>query len=116
MKAGSVFQGFLEPRIQFPPTYKFDTKKKDKLKARKGQVENSDTSADKAVYDTSKKSRIPSWTDRILFRRGMVKTSEEGGEGVVGDYGVGVEVERYDCIYESYTSDHRPVYMIANIS
>lgn len=39
-------QGFVEEQIRFPPTYKFDV--------------NTDT------YDTSKKARIPSWTDRIL--------------------------------------------------
>lgn len=43
-----VFQGFKEANISFPPTYKFD--------------KNSD------VYDTSEKARVPSWTDRILYR------------------------------------------------
>ena len=38
-----------EPPLQFMPTYKFD--------------KNS------AVYDTSQKRRVPSWTDRILVKR-----------------------------------------------
>eukprot|EP00042_Codosiga_hollandica_P034639 m.244454 g.244454 ORF g.244454 m.244454 type:complete len:706 (+) comp54462_c0_seq1:144-2261(+) len=43
-----VFNSFEEPPITFPPTFKFDV--------------GSDT------YDTSAKTRIPSWTDRILFK------------------------------------------------
>lgn len=44
-----------EPVISFLPTYKFD--------------ENSD------VYDTSEKHRVPSYTDRILIRRGRKRIS-----------------------------------------
>lgn len=43
-----------EPEILFLPTYKFD--------------KNSD------VYDTSSKKRIPSYTDRILYRTGQKRT------------------------------------------
>jgi len=43
-----VFSGLSEAPITFPPTYKFDS--------------DSDT------YDTSKKQRVPSWTDRVLFK------------------------------------------------
>jgi hypothetical protein len=39
---------FCEGKINFPPTYKFD----------KGTL----------LYDTSKKQRVPSWTDRIIWR------------------------------------------------
>jgi hypothetical protein len=39
---------FSEGKINFPPTYKFD----------KGTL----------IYDTSKKKRTPSWTDRIIWR------------------------------------------------
>ncbi|KAI4876565.1 hypothetical protein NFI96_016593 [Prochilodus magdalenae] len=48
MKDGSIFRGFLEAPIHFPPTYKFDI------------------GCD--VYDTTSKQRTPSYTDRILFR------------------------------------------------
>ena len=44
----SVFKGFMEPSIQFRPTYKYDH------------------GTDR--YDTSEKARIPSWTDRILYK------------------------------------------------
>lgn len=43
-----VFQGFQESPINFAPTYKYDTGTN--------------------IYDTSDKMRVPSWTDRILFR------------------------------------------------
>ncbi|QEU58203.1 Inp53/Inp52 [Kluyveromyces lactis] len=48
MASESVFKGFMEPSIQFRPTYKYDH------------------GTDR--YDTSEKARIPSWTDRILYK------------------------------------------------
>ncbi|XP_053181253.1 phosphatidylinositol polyphosphate 5-phosphatase type IV [Scomber japonicus] len=48
MKDGSIFKGFQEAQINFPPTYKFDI------------------GCD--IYDTTSKQRTPSYTDRILFR------------------------------------------------
>lgn len=62
MKKGRVFEGFSEAAITFPPTYKFDT--------------TSETPSQPApnahfgltAYDSSGKMRIPSWTDRVLFR------------------------------------------------
>ncbi|XP_067084076.1 phosphatidylinositol polyphosphate 5-phosphatase type IV [Osmerus mordax] len=48
MKDGSIFKGFQEAPIHFPPTYKFDI------------------GCD--VYDSTSKQRTPSYTDRILYR------------------------------------------------
>lgn len=48
MTKGLVFSGFKENAIKFAPTYKYDV--------------GSD------VYDTSEKMRVPSWTDRILYK------------------------------------------------
>jgi len=45
---GNVFDQFNEGQITFPPTYKFDP--------------GTD------IYDTSPKARVPSWTDRVLYR------------------------------------------------
>jgi hypothetical protein len=46
---GRVFVGFGEGPCNFRPTYRLDHGSAD-------------------VYDTSKKQRIPSWTDRVLYR------------------------------------------------
>lgn len=45
---GNVFEGFLEPPIYFPPTYKYDPGTNN--------------------FDTSEKNRNPSWCDRVLYR------------------------------------------------
>lgn len=70
-----IFHGFLEGRINFKPTYKFDVNKDD--------------------YDTSSKLRIPSYTDRILFKA-KKKNS--------------ISCHHYDAVMNLRLSDHRPVY------
>lgn len=50
-----LFKDFYEQPITFLPTYKFD--------------------AGCNIYDTSKKLRIPSWTDRIIFKVGKKRMS-----------------------------------------
>ncbi|KAM9201024.1 synaptojanin-1 isoform 3-T3 [Dugong dugon] len=47
--AGQIFRGFLEGKVTFAPTYKYDLFSDD--------------------YDTSEKCRTPAWTDRVLWRR-----------------------------------------------
>ncbi|KAF4668392.1 inositol [Perkinsus olseni] len=66
-----------EAPILFPPTYKFDMGTN--------------------VYDTSDKQRIPSWTDRILWR------SDADGLHQIN-------CQAYDSISSVKSSDHRPVY------
>uniref|UniRef100_UPI00398F4C3F phosphatidylinositol polyphosphate 5-phosphatase type IV isoform X1 n=1 Tax=Pristiophorus japonicus TaxID=55135 RepID=UPI00398F4C3F len=48
LQEGSIFKGFKEAEINFPPTYKFDI------------------GCD--VYDSSAKCRTPSYTDRIIYK------------------------------------------------
>ncbi|AET40168.1 uncharacterized protein Ecym_5414 [Eremothecium cymbalariae DBVPG len=48
MRTGYSFKGFMEPSIQFCPTYKYDHGTNR--------------------YDTSEKARTPSWTDRIVYK------------------------------------------------
>ncbi|XP_039619796.1 phosphatidylinositol polyphosphate 5-phosphatase type IV isoform X1 [Polypterus senegalus] len=74
MKDGSVFKGFNEAVIQFPPTYKFDT------------------GCD--IYDSTTKQRIPSYTDRVLYK------SRHKDD---------IKVVKYGCCSTIKTSDHRPV-------
>ena len=70
--AGHFPQTLREAPVFFRPTYKFD--------------HNAD------VYDSSKKQRIPSWTDRILFKA------------------AGTRCLAYNSIMDLRSSDHRPVY------
>eukprot|EP00927_Polykrikos_kofoidii_P068346 TRINITY_DN63721_c0_g1_i1.p1 TRINITY_DN63721_c0_g1~~TRINITY_DN63721_c0_g1_i1.p1 ORF type:complete len:519 (+),score=76.48 TRINITY_DN63721_c0_g1_i1:88-1644(+) len=64
---------FEEAVISFPPTYKFDP--------------GSD------VYDSGKKQRVPSWTDRILWKRDRQ-----------------IRSLAYDSISKLMCSDHRPIF------
>eukprot|EP00937_MAST-01D_sp_MAST-1D-sp2_P000069 g69.t1 len=72
-----AFKGMVEGPIKFPPTYKFDP----------GTL----------VYDTSSKKRVPSWTDRVLYK-------DEG-----------VDFLAYNCCPHYKTSDHLPVYCLLNV-
>ncbi|KAK3594692.1 hypothetical protein CHS0354_001644 [Potamilus streckersoni] len=74
---GAIFTGFQEGRINFKPTYKFDI--------------NADT------YDTSAKNRIPSYTDRILYRAKKKNSTV---------------CICYDSPASIRCSDHRPVYAV----
>jgi hypothetical protein len=74
LHANRVFRGFDEGPIEFPPTYKYDL------------------GCD--IYDSSEKMRVPSWTDRILWKKAPDL----------------VLLERYDSCREVRTSDHRPVF------
>lgn len=76
--AGEAFRGLAEGPIYFEPTFKFDR--------------NSD------VYDTSHKQRVPSWTDRILFRKDSVRSDN-----------IRTGILRYESIRWARHSDHRAV-------
>eukprot|EP01135_Chromosphaera_perkinsii_P000298 Nk52_evm67s62 gene=Nk52_evmTU67s62 len=82
---GNVFdplQGFMEGYIHFKPTYKYDIGTNN--------------------YDSSAKARIPSWTDRILF-----KTTMPHIEGSGCDHSLNQVL--YDSKQEIVFSDHKPV-------
>ena len=100
---GVAFDGFSEPEIHFPPTYKFD----------KGRP----------TYDSVKR-REPAWTDRVLFRA----LGNECGKGrkrsnsLPADLSSApalpascntllneVKVVKYDSDTSLMVSDHRPV-------
>ena len=74
---GSAFADFFEGPINFAPTFKFDQRS--------------------ATYDSSKKMRTPSWTDRVLYiPRSSRKKSPE------------LTLASYDSV-DTRSSDHRPV-------
>jgi len=77
--AGRAFAGWSEGTLAFPPTYKVD----------RGTVD---------TYDTSKKQRVPSWTDRVMWRTvtGGAVTCPKGADV-------------YTSVKGILTSDHLPV-------
>lgn len=70
--AAGLWPNFVEADIKFPPTYKFD--------------DHSDQ------YDSSKKKRVPSWTDRILWKRDS-----------------NIKPVSYTSVPSLQCSDHKPV-------
>jgi hypothetical protein len=75
--SGSAFADFFEGDIKFAPTFKFDQRS--------------------STYDSSKKMRVPSWTDRVLYiPRSSRKKSPE------------LTLASYDSV-DTRSSDHRPV-------
>ncbi|GFT46822.1 synaptojanin-1 [Nephila pilipes] len=84
-QSGQAFKDFIEGPINFAPTYKYDIFSDD--------------------YDTSEKNRIPSWTDRVLFRRKKYLNEEATLPGKIIFYGRA----------ELKTSDHRPIIAIIDI-
>jgi hypothetical protein len=83
MEVAECFREFKESRIEFPPTYKFV------LKTNK--------------YDLSRKDRMPSWCDRILY-----KLNEKNAANA--DLDLDLRIFGYDHIDSLMQSDHRPVY------
>ncbi|XP_047328771.1 type IV inositol polyphosphate 5-phosphatase 11 [Impatiens glandulifera] len=73
---GEIFNGYFEGTLAFKPTYKFDI--------------------GSSTYDTSHKVRVPSWTDRILFKI-------EDNNKIVAS------LHSYDSIDTVRSSDHKPV-------
>ena len=80
---GLVFEGFSEGKVSFKPTYKYDPGTDD--------------------YDSSKKARIPAWTDRILYRT----VDEEVRKRL--------QLCNYDAQNLFKISDHRPVFALFNV-
>uniref|UniRef100_A0A668RW15 Synaptojanin-1 n=1 Tax=Oreochromis aureus TaxID=47969 RepID=A0A668RW15_OREAU len=106
--AGLVFRGFIEGKLDFAPTYKYDLFSED--------------------YDTSEKCRTPAWTDRILWKRrkwNFDKTAEEmnivGAASSSRDSDDDVEQTwspgtlKYYGRAELKTSDHRPVVAVIDV-
>ncbi|XP_078498040.1 phosphatidylinositol polyphosphate 5-phosphatase type IV [Lissotriton helveticus] len=80
MRQECIFKGFKEGTINFFPTYKFDV------------------GCD--VYDTTSKQRIPSYTDRIIYR------SRQKDD---------ISLLKYASCSLLKTSDHRPVFALFQV-
>ncbi|XP_057469116.1 type IV inositol polyphosphate 5-phosphatase 11 isoform X2 [Actinidia eriantha] len=73
---GQIFSGYCEGTLAFKPTYKYDI--------------------GSSSYDTSHKVRVPSWTDRILFK---IEDIDK----------INATLHSYESIETIHSSDHRPV-------
>ena len=81
---GLIFKGYKEDAIHFPPTFKYDP----------GTNE----------FDTSSKQRVPSYTDRILYK------SRKNGSGHHGEKRHKIKPLHYDSVQDVVSSDHKPVW------
>jgi hypothetical protein len=79
-----LWRDFQEGAITFPPTYKYD----------RGTE----------YYDTSKKARVPSWTDRILW---IDRQQIDRKDGSIHRQ---VELVAYNALKDVRLSDHKPVF------
>ncbi|XP_068122474.1 synaptojanin-1 [Hyperolius riggenbachi] len=103
--SGQVFRNFLEGKVNFAPTYKYDLFSDD--------------------YDTSEKCRTPAWTDRILWRRrkwpfdrsaedlDLLNSSLQEGRNIAYTWNPG-SLLHYGRA-ELKTSDHRPVVAVLDV-
>ncbi|KAL5780407.1 hypothetical protein ACOSQ2_011144 [Xanthoceras sorbifolium] len=73
---GKIFDGYCEGSLTFKPTYKYNIGSSN--------------------YDTSYKVRVPSWTDRILFK---IEDPDK----------INASLHCYESIDDIYSSDHKPV-------
>ncbi|XP_069886688.1 synaptojanin-1 isoform X9 [Dipodomys merriami] len=103
--AGQIFRGFLEGKVTFAPTYKYDLFSDD--------------------YDTSEKCRTPAWTDRVLWRRrkwpfdrsaedlDLLNASFQDESKILYTWTPGTLLHYGRA--ELKTSDHRPVIALIDI-
>jgi hypothetical protein len=90
-KGRRVFNGFSEAPVTFPPTYKFQPNTDKYLR-----------------FDSSKKPKVPAWTDRILWRRPF--TGARGGTPSGAGNGSDVRPVFYRSSWSGCNiSDHKPV-------
>lgn len=87
MRQCSIFTGFKEGPLRFPPTYKFE------------QYSN-----EYACDETGQVKRLPSYTDRILWRVGTLEDDPKG----IPD----LRLNTYSSAESVFMSDHRPVYAV----
>ncbi|XP_022766496.1 type IV inositol polyphosphate 5-phosphatase 11 [Durio zibethinus] len=73
---GQIFNGYCEGTLTFKPTYKYNIGSSN--------------------YDTSYKVRVPSWTDRILFK-------------IEDPDNISASLHCYESIDDIHSSDHKPV-------
>ncbi|KAH6596206.1 hypothetical protein BASA50_005247 [Batrachochytrium salamandrivorans] len=146
MQKGRAFHGFCESVIRFIPTYKFDvgisasspasyggTASDSLWSSAQRRLSSDDPSIPKLdmnpyKYDSSRKARIPSWTDRILYKSNL-KTSHgmqtnRSQSSIASSWSsnstqrneLPINCVAYGSRMEMKSSDHKPVYGIFTIN
>ncbi|PIA52483.1 hypothetical protein AQUCO_01000395v1 [Aquilegia coerulea] len=80
---GQIFEGYCEGTLDFKPTFKYNIGSSN--------------------FDTSHKERVPSWTDRILFK---IDKSED----------TDTTLHSYESLDHIRSSDHKPVRALLSIN
>jgi hypothetical protein len=99
-KEGRTLHGLTEAEVCFPPTYKYDV-------TPRSSSTGADSSADVAWKFAP--HRYPSWTDRVLYLDIPPWTKEQKPSVQ------GVKVRAYDCMPVVSWSDHRAVFLRAEV-
>lgn len=98
--ARRTLHGLTEPEVRFPPTYKYVV-----------DGGGDDDDDDEEIPARFAPRRWPSWTDRILYLDVPAWARRRGG----GDGDGGVRVRAYDALPAVRTSDHRAVFLRADV-
>lgn len=110
MNKGIIFEGFTEPPIKFLPTYKYDNDYTRKMSLDYDETRRTSLNflqvdpTPSLPWDTSKKQRVPSWTDRIIY------TSENRHTRLRAYGHNSCNHEEYGSVQNITLSDHKPVY------
>ena len=88
---GKLLPGLSEGPLHFPPTYKLDLV--ERAADSDGNGTRPPTMQSGPFYDTGPKQRVPSWTDRVLFK----------------PHDSRMALLHYDALMHVAESDHRPV-------
>lgn len=91
MKICPAFSGFREGPLRFPPSYKLER-----------------FSNEYACDETGEFKRVPSYTDRILWRIGTADDDVKGDPDI--------RLKAYTSASTVLSSDHRPVYALFNMT
>lgn len=111
-EAGRTLHGLSEAKITFPPTYKYDVKSKVKTSQAPEPAEELEQIAEEEEEDPGKDEvewefathRWPGWCDRVLY----LDTPDWAR-------GPKIKVTKYDCLPVVRSSDHRAVYLRAQV-
>lgn len=101
MKLNNVFEDYKEGKINFRPTYKYVVKEDiyEKQIAQRTAIQNNDLQQLSDNESSTAKMKLPSWTDRILWKASNIK----------------INLVQYSCINTITISDHKPVYALFDV-